>query len=30
MYYEEKSKISNTLLELTVNFFNETERTATK
>jgi len=30
MHYEVKSKISSTLLQLTVHFFNETKRTATK
>jgi len=30
MYYEIKSKISSTLVQLTVIFFNETKRTATK
>jgi len=30
MYYEVKSKISRTLVQLTRNFFNETKRTATK
>jgi len=30
MYYEVKSKISSTLVQLAVHFFNETKRTATK
>jgi len=30
MYYEVKSKLSSTLVRLTVNFLNETKRTATK
>jgi len=30
MYYEVKSKISSTLVQLTVIFFNETKSTATK
>jgi len=30
MYHEVKNKISTTLLQLTVNFFNETKQTATK
>jgi len=30
MFYEVKSTISSTLVQLTVNFFDETERTATK
>jgi len=29
MYYEVKSKIGSTLVQLTANFFNETKRTAT-
>jgi len=30
MYHEVKSKISSTLVQLAVQFFNETKRTATK
>jgi len=30
MYYEVKSKINSTLVQLTANFFNETKRIATK
>jgi len=30
MYYEVKNKISSTVVQLTVHFFNETKRTATK
>jgi len=30
MCYEVKSEISSTLVQLAVNFFNETKRTATK
>jgi len=30
MYYQVKSKISSTLVQLNVHFFNETKRTATK
>jgi len=30
MHYEVKSKISSTLVQLTVQFFKETKRTATK
>jgi len=30
MCYEVRSKISSTLVQLTVNFFTETKRTATK
>jgi len=30
MYYEVKSKISSTLVQLPANFFNETKRKATK
>jgi len=30
MYYEVKSEISSTLVQLAVHFFNETKRTATK
>jgi len=30
MYYEVKSKLSSTLIQLGVHFFNETKRTATK
>jgi len=30
MYYEVKNKISSTLVQLTLHFFNETKRTATK
>jgi len=30
MYYEVKSKISKTLVQLTANFMNEIKRTATK
>jgi len=30
MYYEVKGKISSTLVQLTVHFFNETKQTASK
>jgi len=30
MYYEVKTKIRSTLVQLTAHFFNETKRTATK
>jgi len=30
MYYELKRKVSSTLVQLDVDFFNETKRTATK